>query len=281
MSAHVEPGEAPSPLAINEHKVEVRVTGDMVVTTVQQRFFNGSDRAAPVEYRLRMPEGAVVAGFRVEQNGAWITAQPGAIASTAGGYPGLLAAPDGEVYAELATLSPGESVRAEITYVEWLTHEGAQRAWVYPMGDLVAPQIVGEFVLDVDVSRAGARVVRAPEGARFEPDGHVRMRRSDWRPRGDLVVDLSDAKAVASPSVRAWRSLEEGADGYKHLMVDLSLPTGAPRGTDLAIVLDDSAATDASALEVARAAVDAALHQLGPDDRAALFLGVSKSLYSA
>ena len=107
--AHVESGEAPTALAINEHKVTVRVAGDMAVTTVQQRFFNGSERAAPVEYRLRVPDGAVVAQFRVEQNEAWVTAQPGTVASRSrgGGLPGLLASPSGEVYASLGALSPG------------------------------------------------------------------------------------------------------------------------------------------------------------------------------
>ncbi len=275
MVAHVESGEAPTALAINEHKVTVRVAGDMAVTTVQQRFFNGSERAAAVEYRLRVPDGAVVSGFRVEQGGAWVTAQPATVASTArgGGLPGLLASPQGEVFATLGVLSPGDSTKAEITYVEWLSHEGGHRAYVYPMGDPVAPQIVGEFVLDVDVSRALASSVRPPEGARLEQDQHVRMRRSDWKPRGDLVIDLADRDAPATPSARAWRSLTEGVDGYRHLMVDLTLPAPEARGTDLAIVLDESAATDPASLEIARAAVDAILHQVGPEDRVALLLG--------
>lgn len=275
MIAHVESGEAPTALAINEHTVTVRVAGDMAVTTVQQRFFNGSERAAPVEYRLRVPDGAVVSGFRVEQGGAWVTAQPAVVAASprGGGLPGLLASPRGEVFATLGVLSPGDSTRAEITYVEWLSHDGGHRAYVYPIGDPVAPQIVGEFVLDVDVSRASASMVRPPEGARLETDHHVRMRRSDWKPRGDLVVDLTDTDAPAAPSARAWRSLTEGVDGFRHLMVDLSLPAPAARGTDLAIVLDESAATDPASLEIARAAVDAILHQVGPDDRVALLLG--------
>jgi len=272
MAAHVASGEAPAALSNNEHAVTVRVTGDMAVTTVRQRFFNGSESSAPVEYRLRVPEGAVIAGFRVERGEQWVEAAPGSVASTGGGMPGLLGT-GGGAYANLGFLSPGESLRAEVTYVEWLAREGARRAYVYPVGDPVAPQLVGEFVLDVDLTRARARTARPPDGARLESDGHVRMRRSDWRPRGDLVVDLVDASPAPAPAARAWRADAEGPDGYRHLLVDLSLPVEAARGTDLAIVLDDSAATDPGALEVARAAVDAALHQLGPDDRVALLLG--------
>jgi hypothetical protein len=201
MSAHVTAGEAPSALSTNEHTVSVRVVGDMAVTTVQQRFFNGSEQAAPVEYRLRVPEGAVISGFRVEQGGQWVTAAPGSVAATGGGLPGLLGDTEGGAHANLGVLSPGECLRAEVSYVEWLTRDGAQRAYVYPVGDPVAPQIVGEFVLDVDLTRAKARTARPPEGARLESDGHVRMRRSDWRPRGDLVVDQFGQRGQRLPAL--------------------------------------------------------------------------------
>lgn len=273
MMAHLDPGEAPTPLAINEHKVNVVIRGDVAVTTVEQRFFNGSDRAAPVEYRLRMPEGAIVSGFRYEQNSVWMSSAPGAITSSveSGGTPALVGSGSGEVYAHLGFLQPGESVRAATTYVEWLTRDGAQRAYVYPLGDLVAPQIIGEFALDVDVTYAGARRVRAPEEARLQ-DGHVVMRRSDWRPRGDLVVDLTD-DLPQLPRAIGWRGNRTTPEGFHHLMVDVALPPPDAQGTDLAVVLDDSAATNSASLEIARAAVDAILHQLGANDRAALFLG--------
>ncbi len=275
MVAHVESGDAPTALAINEHKVTVRVIGDMAVTTVLQRFFNGSERAAPVEYRLRVPDGAVISGFRVEQGGAW-----GDRAAGHGGrdgarrrLPGLLASRQGRGLTRTSACSRRATARAPRSPTSSGSRaRAAQRAYVYPVGDPVAPQIVGEFVLDVDLARAGAHRAAA-RGRAARVRQHVRMRRSDWRPRGDLVVDLADATPRRRPSARAWRADGEGVDGYRHLMVDLSLPAPEARGTDLAIVLDDSAATDPSALEIARAAVDAALHQLGPDDRVALFLG--------
>jgi hypothetical protein len=273
MRAHLEDGELPAALANNEHHVTVRIDGDMAVTTVQQSFFNGSERAALAEYRMRIPTGALIASFRSQQNTVWVDAQPGIVAAlTRGGTTGLVASSNGDVYANLGSLSPGDTARVELTYVEWLTRDGNQRAYVYPMGDAVTPQVVGEFTFDADVSRTGATVVRFPEGARFEEGGHVRMRRSDWRPRGDLVVDLRDPNAPALPSVRVWRN-SPGFRQNPHVMVDLSLPTPTAKATDLAIVLDASAATHAASLEVARAAVDAILHQLGPTDRVSLLVG--------
>lgn len=45
------------------------------------------------------------------------------------------------------------------------------------------------------------------------------------------------------------------------------------RGTDLALSLDTSAGTDTSVLNTAAAAVNAILHQLGPNHRVALAFG--------
>ncbi|MFO0629214.1 MAG: AgmX/PglI C-terminal domain-containing protein [Polyangiales bacterium] len=58
------------------------------------------------------------------------------------------------------------------------------------------------------------------------------------------------------------------------MRVEVALPTAPPTGTDFAVVLDDSAATGAGSLDIARAAVDALLRQLGAQDRVALLFGV-------
>ena len=277
MVSHGDDGEAPGALALNEQRVVVRVTGDLAITTVTQRFFNGGERVAPVEYRVRVPDGALVSSFRVGEGegDGWNDAVPGVVARRVAhaGLAALLSAGDGEVYASLGTLAPGATRRTELSWVQWLPHTHNRRSWVYPLGDAVAPQAVGEFSLDVDLSKADAARVESPEGARLDADQHVRMRRSDWRPRGALVVTLDDARPRTIPAARAWRSVAAQPDGTRHLLVDVALPTPIARGTDLALVLDTSAATDPASLELARASIDAMLRQLGPDDRAALFVG--------
>jgi len=278
MWAHGLPGEGPSALALNEHRVQVTMRGDLAETVVSQRFFNGSDQSAPVEYRLRVPQGALVRAFSVERNQQTLDGRPGLIAgrnTSGGGAVALVGTqtPD-ELVAGLGYLAPGENVRVQLTYTSWVTREGAHRAYVLPLGDPSDAPLVGEFSLDADVSRAGARQVRAPEGARVT-DGRVLLRKSDWRPRGDLVIDLVDNAAPATPSARGYLSGARGPAGHDHLLVDLSLPTDAEAaaGSDLALVLDTSAATTPASLEVARAAVDAMLHQVGTHDRVALLLG--------
>jgi hypothetical protein len=111
---HTADGEAPTPLAVNEHRVGVTVEGDAAVTTVVQRFFNGSDQTAPVEYRVRIPDGAIVAGFAVERNDQIVRAAPGTVAGMVpnGGTGALIAAPDGGLFARLDALAPGRACGA-------------------------------------------------------------------------------------------------------------------------------------------------------------------------
>lgn len=271
--AHAEPGEAPSPLAINAWRGAVTLRGDLAVTTIEQRFFNGADRAAPVEFSLRLPPGAIVGSFALEQSGRWSEAQPGMIATATagGGVAALRADRDGVLRATLGVIAPGQTLGTRITYAQWLVREDARRRYAVPVGDPVSPQIIGEFSLDVDVSESGAAELRVPQGARIV-DGHVQLRRSDWRARADLVVDVLERAPTPRPSARGWMPARSANDA-RHLLVDLSLPAPAARGTDIAIVLDDSAATDPATLEVARAALDALLRQLGAQDRAVLFFG--------
>jgi hypothetical protein len=165
-------------------------------------------------------------------------------------------------------------VRVALGYTAWLSRDGAHRAYVLPLGDPNDAPRVGEFALDMDLSRAG-RTQRA--SARRRP-----LRRG---PRADAPAatgapaatsssTLVDNAAPVTPSARGYLSAGRGADGHDHLLVDLHLPRGAEsEGTDLALVLDTSAATTPGALEVARAAVDAMLHQAGANDRVALLLG--------
>ncbi len=268
--AHVTDGEAPMALAVRSHEVRTAIRGDLAVTTVEQRFFNGAPSASEVDWRLPLPEGAIVSSFRVAHGEAtWTDSSPVVLSrvSRDGVSSALYADDDGTARAYLGTLAPGEELRVSLSWTQWLTRDGNRR--IYVAGTAATdPPLIGEYSVDVDVSRAGARSVAIPEGARLV-EGHVRLRRSDYRPRGETAVELTDAPS-ATPSARAWRSAHNGTSS---LSVDLALPTPTLDGSDVIVVVDDSAGTERSALEMARAAVDAMLRQLGASDRVALWFG--------
>lgn len=269
--AHVTDGEAPMALAVRSHEVRAAIRGDLAVTTVEQRFFNGSPTTSAVDWRLPLPDGALVSEFRVgDAAGAWTTSSPAVLSSVSrdGGTAALYADDDGTVRAFLGQIAPGQELRVSVTWTQWLTRDGSRRSYVAAAAAASDPPLVGEYSVDVDVSRSGARTVAIPDGARLV-DGHVRLRRSDYRARGETAIELVDA-APAAPSARAWNS---GHSGATSLALDLTLPAPTLAGSDIIVVVDDSAGTERSALEMARAAVDAMLRQLGDSDRVALWFG--------
>ncbi|MBK8694384.1 MAG: hypothetical protein IPN17_19400 [Deltaproteobacteria bacterium] len=269
--AHVTDGEAPVALAVRSHEVRAVIRGDLAVTTVEQRFFNGSPTASPVDWRLPLPDGALISQFRVGSGaGPWTDSSPAVLSQVSrdGGTSALYADEDGNVRAFLGQIAPGQELRVSVTWTEWLPRDGARRRYVAAAASASEPPLVGEYSVDVDVSRAGAHGVAIPAGARLV-DGHVRLRRSDYRPRGETAVELTDDASTA-PSARAWNSAHGDVTS---LAVDLTLPTPSLDGSDVIVVVDDSAGTERSALEMARAAVDAMLRQLGASDRVALWFG--------
>ncbi len=279
-------GRANFPLAVRSLDVKARMDGDRVTTVVDQVFFNPASQDLEGVYRIRLPAGAMLHAFCIDRPGlggrlvcGYVKERQQAraqyrskvfVGSTED--PALLEweAP-GQYKAHLYPLKAGASRRVVILYSEWLTRHGAIRRWRYPMGGAgaVAPR-VQEFRLEVDVQHSGATRLEAGLGASV--DGHsVVLQRSDFRPRADFVLAL-EGGGKTGPA-RAYVSGKKEREG-RYLMVRLAPPelrrTGAREGMDLVVVVDTSADTDPSELQLARATVAALLGHLGPDDRVAV-----------
>lgn len=272
-SAHTAAGEAPTPLAMNRWRGTVSLRGDLAITTIEQSFFNGAESASAVEYTMRLPDDAIVSSFALERAGRWQSANPGVVARTASaGTTALVAEGDGDLRASLGVIAPGETVGARISYAQWLPRAGAARRYTLPLGDPQSSEIIGEFSFDFDLEGTALREVRVPSGARLQAQ-HLQLRRSDWRPQADLAVDLIDGRESVAPQGRAVRAVYQPSDAPRVVMFELALPPLEDRGTDFAVVLDESAATSVGSLEIARAAVETLLRQVGANDRVALLFG--------
>src|SRR6185295_18756608 len=125
---------------------------------------------------------------------------------------------------------------------------------------------------------AGAKAFRAGMGAEVQRD-HVRLRRSDFHPRGDFYLDLVDEEPPEGDVATAWvvSPEDERTEGaYDYALFDL--PTDVPNDDEettrqplsLAIVVDTSGAIEDEDLELARGVVEAVLRQLAPTDQVAL-----------
>lgn len=292
-------GQARWPLVVRRLDVRVRVIDDLAITEVDQEFFNPASETVEGLYRVRVPDEAVLSRFAVDRHGRMVDGYVREKAQARQAYeqrvyrgstedPALLEwdAP-GAYRARIYPIAAGETRRVVIRYAEWLRRPaaGQPRLYRYPMGGGARAPHVQEFAFSADLSTAGARAIRAGHGARVE-DSTVLLRRSDFRPRTDLWLELEDAQArqglVAfradhDPPARDPRlGAAPAEDESDYWLLPLVLPESvlgsrAERsGLDLVVVADVSAGTDRGHLELGRSFAESIAAHLGPDDRVAI-----------
>lgn len=303
------PGDLGSPrfpLAIQRLDVRVSIDGDFALTEVDQRFFNPSSKTVEGIYRFRAPGGASIHRFGVDRGDELVWGRVKESAAAAAQYqsnvyagstedPALLEwdAP-GAYRARLYPIGPGESRRVVVRYTEWLPRngqKGERRHYVYPMaadGSEASLPVIEELTIKVDLAKARAEDVRVGMAGTRQGTELI-VRAQDYVPRADLSVELFDAGvttlgayhakhtpdlAVLAPDARTEANKTALAEaGY--VLVPLrstDIPVAAG-GLDLAIVVDASAANDASSMALARAAAMGLLSHLGDDDRAMVWAG--------
>lgn len=293
-------GEARFPLSISRLQVRTRIEDDLAVTTVEETFFNPADTTLEGIFRVRLPEGAILSRFAIDRRGRFVdgyvkereTAQRDYQAQVYEGStkdPALLEweAP-GSFKARLYPLPPGASRRVLFTYSEWLQPHGdggTLRTFRYPMAGPpgAAAPLIQELDIEVDAGPSGAKQVRAGIGALLSQDGRrVVLERTDYVPSADLTVELvgpprpSDvARAYRVPHQLPSRPGARNIRDESDYVLIRTLPVPAPTPSeaaplDLVLLVDVSAATDATHLAMARTLIEAVLKRLGPEDRVAL-----------
>jgi tetratricopeptide (TPR) repeat protein len=276
--------EAGSPLTLRAHDVQARVTRELAETEARTTFFNGGSDAVIGDFRLALPPGAIVSRFAVIRGENVIEGRVALASRRPGGAgPGghaLEWAGEGWVRGHLPTIAAGEVVTVVVGYTEWLSPrpKGDGKNLVveyrYPMVGDGAPPLVGEFSARVDVAPSTPVSLAAGLGARVDATA-VELRRADFRPTADLVVDVEIEPWKVAPEARGvmparlYAAPPSGDDEAGSLVVraELTPRVAVPEGVTLALVLDASASTEPALLDAERALVEAVLAGLGPRDR--------------
>lgn len=291
-----EMGQARWPLVMRRLDVRTRVVDDLAITEVEQVFFNPASERVEGMYRIRVPESAVLQRFAVDRDGELVDGfvrekRQAEAAYEAQVYRGSTLDPAllewiaaGEYQARIYPIEPGATRRIVVRYAEWLErNEAGNRLYRFPMAGGADAPILQELAFEADLS--AAKIKEVSSGFDAEVDGNlVRMRRSDFRPRSDLYLELVDSETQEAQTI--WRAEHvapvrdprAGAmpdeDELDYVYVPLVLPDsifGEPaQGLDLVIVADVSAATERSHLELGRTVVESLTAHLGDDDRVAI-----------
>lgn len=290
-------GTARTPLIVRQHDVRVRIERDLAVTEVEQTFFNPRSEVLEGLYTVRLPEAAILQEFAVgtedaaPEVGQVLPSARAGVTSPLEQFGAQLEwAGPGRYRGIVSDIRPGKTKVVRLRYMEWLPHypdarpgagtsaAGTRRTYVYPMGQSAAAQAggapnLGEFSLVVDVSGAQIFGLSAGLGAANE-GSRVVLRKSDFRPHADFVLDLFDTSTEKSKERKgdqldAYIGHEFG--GARYLLAQPVLSPGPPPGhLDVVLIVDVSAATDETRLDLSRAAAQAVLAQLRPTDRVAV-----------
>lgn len=275
-SAGDSAGGAGSPLTIRAHTVNASIDGELAHTTSETVFFNAGSGNVSGDFRVALPPGALVSGFAIERGGVWQQAEialaaraeqelfpPGGVLEWAG---------DGWLRGTLPGIDAGEELKVQIRYAEWLSprrsSEGQLLQYRYPLvGDGEAP-LIGELLARVDARPSAPTAVAAGYGATSD-GGVITVRRSDFRPAADLVVEVRTQRSQSRARLYVAPPLPGDPEAGSAVLLRAELPPAElTDGVTLAIVVDTSGSIEPALLDAERALVEALLGGLGARDRA-------------
>jgi tetratricopeptide (TPR) repeat protein len=268
------PGDPGSPLTIRSTDVDVSVAAETATTQVKTTYFNGGSSSVDGDFRMALPPSAIVSKFEYG-NGDSLTGTTVSLASRDDSSlrPSssvLEWAGDGWVRGHVPQIASGSTMIVLVEYVEWLdvSHDASgtlTAEYRYPLAAGSEPPLIGEFSAKIETREANPRSVSASSGA--DVNGSVvRVRRPDYRPAADLVVDLAIPPWQSGARMYVASPLE--GEEFSTVTVRADLPDALPEaGATVALVLDVSGSTEPAELEVSKAFVKALLDALGERDQ--------------
>ena len=251
-------------LVIRSQKVVVDIDGELAITKTRTTYFNGGSSSQHAKLQLSLPSSAIVRGVTRSMGGKTSSANVQAARVAEGTGPGLAFAGGGWLSGDLGGVPAGQTLDFELEYAEWLPTRAGRAAYRFPMAADEKTGIVGELSVEVDANRSKTPVLTASAGSTVE-EGTVRYRQADFRPTGDLVVELAP-QVVRSNAARAYVVNAQRPSDDSFVMIRTEVPERSEAGVTLALVVDSSMSVGSAALETERAVVDAILEGLGPRD---------------
>ncbi len=262
-------GQAPRPLVLREHEVEVTVDRSFAWTRVTQVYFNPYPWDAEGFYQVALPEGAILG--KVSYGRQAESLQMAAVvprARRSGRIPAFLLEQTGpgSYLGRVGSIPAGSIFVVRLEFGQWLERRAGRLVYRYPMGGDREPN-VSEFQLRVRLLGAEPKDgLRASQGAVVK-GRTVSLVRSDFRPRSDFILEIPhQGRAEAE----AWMGTETPRGG-RSLLLRIWPPLSQEREhLDVMIVVDRSARATPAEMQLAGEAVASVLDQLKPGDRVGL-----------
>ncbi len=276
------------PLTIQRQTVRTVIRDEVAETMVDQRFFNPSSQPVEGWYWFTIPEDAELASFALETDGVLIEAEVVERKKAAQTYEAAVARANDPALLEWidertvrARIFPvpglGER-RIVLRYQQLLSENEGKLRYRYPMAGPPGRDAatIEDFSLQVQLQGGMEQhysVATRTDATVDSLGSRISMRRSGFTPRADFELELTRKPGEKRKPLRV-NTVDPGGDKARFVMVRYAPDVDftaieQPRG-DVVVVVDTSAAGDASEQQTKLAVAEALLRSLSAGDRFAV-----------
>ena len=280
----VRPGHFPfAPLEVTSHHVEVKIDGQVAVTSIDQEFYNPNDQRLEGTYMFPVPKGAHIDKFSMEIGGKMVDAELLRADKARQIYedivrrmrdPALLEYAGRDLFkVRIFPIEPRSRKPIKISYTELLRSDAGTVTYSYPLStEKFSAQPIKSLSVKVEVK------TEQPLASIYSPSHKVEIKRDganravigyeskDETPDTDFqLVYNSEARDVGLSLITHKPA---GEDGYFLL---LAAPTTAketkPAPKDIVFVVDTSGSMAGPKLQQAKKALEFCVENLNNEDR--------------
>jgi Ca-activated chloride channel homolog len=280
----IPPGHFPfAPLEVASHHVDVKIDGQVAVTSIDQEFYNPNDQRLEGIYMFPVPKGAHIDKFSMEIGGKMVDAELLRADKARQIYedivrrmrdPALLEYAGRDLFkARIFPIEPRSRKPIKISYTELLRSDAGTVTYSYALStEKFSARPIKSLSLKVEVK------TEQPLASIYSPSHKVEIRRDgpnravigyeskDDKPDTDFQLVYSSEKCDIGLSLITHKS--GGEDGYFLL---LAAPTVAketkPAPKDVVFVVDTSGSMAGAKLQQAKKALQFCVENLNTNDR--------------
>jgi Ca-activated chloride channel family protein len=280
----IPPGHFPfAPLEVSSHHVDVKIDGQVAVTSIDQEFYNPNDQRLEGIYMFPVPKGAHIDKFSMEIGGKMVDAELLRADKARQIYedivrkmrdPALLEYAGRDLFrVRIFPIEPRSRKPIKISYTELLRSDAGTVTYSYPLStERFSAQPIKSLSVKVELK------TEQPLASIYSPSHKVEIKRDgpnravlgyesrDEKPDTDFQLVYSSEKRDVGLSLITHKS--GGEDGYFLL---LAAPTVAketkPAPKDVIFVVDTSGSMAGAKLQQAKKALQFCVENLNADDR--------------
>src|SRR5256884_6062366 len=280
---YVPPTHFPfAPLEVTSHQVNVKIDGQVAITSIDQEFYNPNDQRLEGFYMFPVPKGAHINKFSMEIGGKSVDAELLPADKARGIYedivrkmrhPALLKYAGRDLFkVRIFPIEPRSRKPIKISYTELLRSDAGTITYLYPLStEKFSARPIKNLSMKIELKNA------EPLASIYSPSHKVEIKRDgpnravigyeskDEKPDSDFqFVYSSDTRGVA---LRLITYKPDGDDGYFLL---LAAPTTSnetkPAAKDVVFVVDTSGSMAGAKLQQAQKALRFCVENLNGDD---------------